>query len=322
MPYQGSSPCEDGSLTKLSSSTLKVIRGDIGIEAVETLKEVSFPVLQDAASIYINNLTALDTLDLEMLDTGRNLTVTEVPQLLYLNLGVSKGDRVIIAGNGSLVLALDNFSLRDNPRLEVLTISGVEEVRWISTNGQGTIGNLTVHDSKVDQLPLFFGNIESLEIRDNDELTDVLFPPDDIARKQIVSKMKNIAVSGNKKLNLTTIHDVNWNNVHDLSSWVWPMENMDTVVLDGIIHDAFLWVSSVPLCPLAPYRTLSSSSTLSSPRHDNGNTADVVTLLASLSSIPTYTRASPRRIQVNRAYSRTFKSHPQSRHFTASHLTS
>ncbi|KAI1881557.1 hypothetical protein JX265_000383 [Neoarthrinium moseri] len=237
------SGCDDGgcpnvTLARITGSSLSRVLGRFDIQGLGTLKEIEFPGLNEVeGSAMVQRLGALDTLDLGGLHTVRNLTVADIPQLYYAELGVSSGATVVVAGNGNLVLRLNAAQAADDGTIQNLDISGIGELRWSNRN-QVVVDSFTLRDSRLEVLPLLFNSFGALNIRDNSKLTAVLFPADDPARTTIVSRLKSIAVTGNPQLSLNASSPSRWNDT-DMLTWVWPSENMDTVLLDGALHDAF-----------------------------------------------------------------------------------
>jgi hypothetical protein len=234
------SGCANEILTKISSSTLRLVEGDIIIEDLNKLEEVSVPALGKVQGVVsAKNLTSLETLKLDALSTVSNFSLAEVEQLYYLNLGIAQAEDISVAGNGNMVLQLGSTNGSDPNLISRLDIAGVGELRWGSSVNRIAVGELAVHDSTIELLPLLFSSIRNLVVWQNSQLTDILFPAEEESKTRLVSLLKQILVTDNERLNMTTIHNGSWNNT-DMLSWVWPGENMDTVVLDGIIHNAFL----------------------------------------------------------------------------------
>lgn len=239
---QSSSDCTD-KLTSIRAPKLRTVEGGLTIEGVDTLTEVSFPVLSDVwGSASVKGLKSLDTLDVGALSTVGNFSVADVQQLYYLNLGVAQAGSVSIVGNGELVVEFGSPNATNETatgRIDQLDISGASELRWGNSAEASAVGKLFVHDGASDELPLLFKSLQSLEVRANNELSDLLLPAEDGAKSQLLSQLRSIIIVDNEKLNLTTIRTENYIGT-DMLSWAWPSENMDTVLLDGIIHGTFL----------------------------------------------------------------------------------
>ncbi|KAK9799484.1 hypothetical protein SCARD494_01997 [Seiridium cardinale] len=231
--------CGDQKVTKISGSTLELVEGAVDIEGLDSLEQLSLPVLgQVKGTVSIKELKNLKTLELDALGAVGNFSLLDVEQLYYFNLGIAQGEEVSIAGNGYLVLQMGDTDGVDPNLISHLDISGVGELRWGTSGGKIAVGNLSVHDNQVEQLPLLFQSLRALTIWQNRQLTDILFPAAEEAKTELVSQLKQISVTDNEKFNMTTISSTSWNNT-DMLTWVWPGENMYTVVLDGIIHNAF-----------------------------------------------------------------------------------
>lgn len=237
------SGCDSG-LTKISSSTLQSVGGGLQIANAKGLKEISFPALREAqGNVSFWDLPALETLDISALDSVEGLDVGAVPQLYYLGLPPAAFGNVNISGNGNLVVGLSNNGdgSNNNSRISTLNASGIGKFQW-SGGGEGNnVGALAVHDSSdLETLPLLFQTVQRLEVRDNGALSELAFPQRPEAQSLLVSRLRDIAITGNARLNLTTAHDVAWGGGDTATtSWVWPGEDMDTVVLDGVVHGAF-----------------------------------------------------------------------------------
>jgi hypothetical protein len=270
----------NSTITTLSAANLTFVGANIQIPATggtaaPALKTVSLPRLRAAGAVHVLDLPALDTLDLGVLDrtTNRGLTVAAVPALYYLDLPLTQaGSNVSVAGNGNLVVQLGGIDVGDDEgggdntiqAVPNLDLAGLGELRWRGAAAQGggkavvVEGQVAVHDGRLTTLPLLFDSVSGLEVRDNGELTDILFPENST---WLVSRLRSVVVTGNGALDLTTIHNATWNGTQ-MQSWVWPGEDLNTVILNGTVHIAFLWVSysSLYLDLRTPNATLSPFS--------------------------------------------------------------
>ncbi|KAH8198038.1 hypothetical protein TruAng_007813 [Truncatella angustata] len=235
--------CDEETTTRISSSTLELVDGDVNIANLSGLQNLSFPALGEVKGQFsVHDLDSLDTLNLSALSSVGNLTISNVRQLYYLKLGIAQANKVSVTGNKQLVLQLDGTTTSDDTNsglVSYLDISRIGELRWGASNGGIVVGNLAVHDTGITELPLLFSSVQSLDVWNNEDLTEVLFPADENAQTRLFSQLKQISIGNNEKFNMTTIRSVEWNST-DMLSWVWPSENLDSVVLDGIIHIAFL----------------------------------------------------------------------------------
>lgn len=237
--------CRQQTVTRISTSTLRLVAGDLVISGLDSLINVSFPLLGEVrGNIEIQDLAELDTLDLSAVTgLGGNFSLSEVEQLYYLDLSFLQAQNVLISGNGALVVQLgknlDATNGQAKNQIQRLDISGVGEVRWGESVSHITLTDFSIHDSKITELPLVFSSIQNLEVLNNDKLTEILFPAEAATITELVSRLRQIAIRDNEKFNMTTIHSSTWNGT-DMLSWVWPTEDMSSVELEGIIHNTFL----------------------------------------------------------------------------------
>ncbi|KAK8041812.1 hypothetical protein PG993_006335 [Apiospora rasikravindrae] len=183
----------------------------------------------------------------------RDVSASRIPNVVHAELATCNGGRVTIEGNGHLTLGLGNFrNISDNgllmpAHIETLNVSGLSAVRWSSSSSQSrpgeyyTLGALSVHDSRLlTSLPMFWEGIGGLEISRNDALAELAFPREPEAARAVASSLRNIAIRENPKLELgTTAEDGKWNGTVETTSWIWPTVDMETFILNGVVHDTF-----------------------------------------------------------------------------------
>ncbi|KAK8139294.1 hypothetical protein PG984_002674 [Apiospora sp. TS-2023a] len=172
----------------------------------------------------------------------RDISVSRIPNIVYAELATSNGGTVRIEGNGHLTLGLGNFR----------NISSLGE----KAGEYYTLGTLSVHDSALlPSLPMLWEGIGRLDIARNDALAELAFPRDPGAARAVASSLRNIAVRDNPRLELGTLsEDGKWNGTVETASWVWPTEDLETLVLSGMVHDTFFR-------PLEKIHGLTTSST-------------------------------------------------------------
>ncbi|KAK7908680.1 hypothetical protein PG985_015983 [Apiospora marii] len=189
----------------------------------------------------------------------RDVSVSRVPHVVYAELATSNGGRVRIEGNGHLTLGLGNFrnvtssgrgedgSMLMPAHIETLNVSGLAAVRWSSSHPNGrpgeyfTLGTLAVHDcGRLTSLPILWEGVSRFDISRNDALAELAFPREPDAVRMVASSLRNIAVRDNPRLELGTLsEDGRWNGTVATASWVWPTEDLETLVLSGRVHDTF-----------------------------------------------------------------------------------
>ncbi|KAK8026533.1 hypothetical protein PG991_003589 [Apiospora marii] len=188
----------------------------------------------------------------------RDVSVSRVPHVVYAELATSNGGRVQIEGNGHLTLGLGNFrnissdgegrSMLMPAHVETLNVSGLAAVRW-SSHGETksrpgeyfTLGTLAVHDcGRLASLPILWEGVGRLDISRNDALAELAFPREPDAARMVASSLRNMAVRDNPRLELGTLsEDGKWNGTVETTNWVWPTEDLETLVLSGRVHDTF-----------------------------------------------------------------------------------
>ncbi|KAK8081437.1 hypothetical protein PG996_000218 [Apiospora saccharicola] len=193
----------------------------------------------------------------------RDISVSRIPNIVYAELATSNGGTVRIEGNGHLTLGLGNFrnvsssggngaggQMLMPAHIETLNVSGLSAVRWSSSsdgNAQKrpgeyyTLGTLSVHDSALlTSLPMLWEGIGRLDIAHNDALAELAFPRDPDAARAVASSLRKIAVRDNPRLELEALsEDGKWNGTVETASWIWPTEDLETLVLSGVVHDTF-----------------------------------------------------------------------------------
>lgn len=250
-------------LTNLRSVNESFILASAPVLAKLTAPPKGFDITGDPASVRIWDV-GLGSVDPFLVAPSnahtRDISVSRIPNVVYAELATSNGGTVWIEGNGHLTLGLGNFrnissdgagSMLMPAHIETLNVSGLSAVRWSSDSDTKsrpgefyTLGTLSVHDSKLlSSLPVLWEGIERLHVSRNDALAELAFPHNPDAVRVIASSLRNIAVRDNPRLELATLsEDGTWNGTVETASWIWPTEDLETLVLSGVVHDTFLSV--------------------------------------------------------------------------------
>lgn len=208
------------------------------------METISFPALNQVTGSFSVRNTSTGLLELDAMWSVGNFSISLMNDLYFVALGIAQADVVSISGNGALVVKLGAVDAKNDSAVDKLVsrldLSGIGELRWSELHDNMHVRELRIHDNdRLEELPLLFSGLSALEVRNNVHLTDVLFPSEDDGKSRLLSQLEQMLMTGNDRFNMTTIHDVLWNSTNWLS-WAWPDENMDVVVLDGIIHNSFL----------------------------------------------------------------------------------
>lgn len=184
-----------------------------------------------------------------VLQRSDNISIAGIPNVNSLNINLPVADHLYVQGNGDLSVVftstdIDYRYLRHWDRFLSISLTGISSVlrQGPSDPKNWTYGidSLSIQDSNIEKLDLFFTKLQHLSIVRNPRLQYIgtAFVG--------VYGMKTVEIGGNGNLRLNNSYYpgpimVNYTTEgHDNSTWVWPPLGMNSMFIDGPILESFL----------------------------------------------------------------------------------
>ncbi|KAE9373914.1 hypothetical protein N431DRAFT_557835 [Stipitochalara longipes BDJ] len=213
-------------------------------------------------NVYIENV-GIASLDY-IIQSGfhpKNYSADGIPNVQSIKFTHFRSSNFAINGNGNLSMVFDcsTCNTMTNTLREVsadtVSVSGLASLsRNQSQEGyiqNLTIGTFIVRNNSMTTLPIAFDALESLYIQDNANLTTLVY-----CELFGQYKWKDIVITGNPLLNLTTKGEESYMNETGVPvqvcgpagcapilklepGWVWPQRNLSTMVFDGPFGNEF-----------------------------------------------------------------------------------